>query len=168
MYRFTDDLKAASILETTRVGVTEIDVPALTEVYDYWRQVRGAKFAPSLREFKLDELPPAIVPSMAVVDFQGPPLDYFYRFFGSKMVEISGMELTGKRYYADNVQGYGFVNAEVFPIMIEERQPIVTRTKWVSVKALLFITTTIRLPLSADGETVTGGVTANQFQMAGA
>jgi len=103
---------------------------------------------------------------MAIVDFVGPPLDYYYRFFGSHMVEISGLELTGKRYYADNVEGYGFVNAKIFPIMIEERRPVVHRMTWISVKQLLYATTTVRLPLSADGQNVTGGVTVNQYRLA--
>jgi hypothetical protein len=103
---------------------------------------------------------------MAVVDFVGPPLDYFYRFFGSKMVEVSGMELTGKTYYADGIEGYGFVNAEIFPEMIAERRPICTRTHWISVRALHYATITVRLPISADGESVTSGVTVNQFHRA--
>ena len=164
MYRYAEDLNVASIVETTRLDIAEVDNPALTAVYDYWERQRGDKFAPSLREFRLDELEPSIVPSMAVVDFIGPPLDYYSRFFGSKMVEASGMELTGKTYYADGIEGYGFVNAQVFPQMIEERRPICTRTDWISVRALHYATTTIRMPISADGETVTSGVTVNQFR----
>lgn len=165
MYRYADDPKIATILETNRISIEQVDIPALVEVYDHWNKVRGDKFAPSLREFRVDELPPAVIPGLAVVDFLGPPLDYFYRFFGSRMVEIAGMERTGKRYYADAVKGYGFVNAEIFPIMIEERRPIVSRTKWVSVKTLLYWTTTVRLPICADGAAVTGGVTVNQYQL---
>jgi hypothetical protein len=166
MYRYTEDLKVASIVETSRLDVTEIDIPALTAVYDYWDRQRGDTFAPSLKQFRLDDLAPAIVPNMAVVDFVGPPLDYFYRFFGSKMVEVSGMELTGKTYYADGIEGYGFVNAEIFPEMIAERRPICTRTHWISVRALHYATITVRLPISADGESVTSGVTVNQFHRA--
>lgn len=164
MYRFTDDLKVESIVNMARLDVGEIDFPLLVKVYEYWDRVRGEKFAPSLKEFHLDDLPPAIIPNMAVVDFIGPPLDFLYRFFGSAMVEASGMELTGKRYYADKVKGYGFVNAKMFPTMIEERRPIVSRTEWVSVKGLRYATTTVRMPLSADGTNVTGGVTVNQYQ----
>jgi hypothetical protein len=140
MYRYADDPKVAKILETNRISIEQVEIPALIEIHDHWNRVRGDKFAPSL--------------------------DYFYRFFGSRMVEIAGMELTGERYYADAVKGYGFVNAEIFPIMIAERRPIVSRTKWVSVKTLHYWTTTVRLPISADGAAVTGGVTVNQYQMA--
>ena len=168
MYSFAEDLKIATIIETVRLDIDAVEFPALVEVYRHWDSVRGGKFAPSLKEFRLEDLAPAIIPSMAVVDFIGPPLDFLYRFFGSQMVVVSGMELTGKRYFADKVEGYGFVNAKLFPVMIEERRPIVTRTKWISVKSLHYATTTVRLPLSADGENVTGGVTINQYQPAGA
>lgn len=166
MYNSAEDLKVASIVETVRLEVSDIGYSALITVHDYWDRVRGQAFAPSLRQFHLDELDPAIIPKMAIVDFVGPPLDYYYRFFGSHMVEISGLELTGKRYYADNVEGYGFVNAKIFPIMIEERRPVVHRMTWISVKQLLYATTTVRLPLSADGQNVTGGVTVNQYRLA--
>jgi len=166
MYRYAEDLKVASIIETERLDVTGLGIPALRAVYDYWDRQRGDAFAPSLKSFRLDDLDPAIVPNMAVVDFVGPPLDFYYRFFGGKMVETSGMELTGKTYYADGIEGYGFVNAQIFPQMIAERRPICTRTLWVSVRTLHFATTTIRLPISADGERVTSGVTVNQFQRA--
>ena len=166
VYHYAEHLKIASILETSRLNVDEIEYPALARVHAYWDAVRGDAFAPSLRQFRIEDLDPAIIPSMAIVDFLGPPLDFFYRFFGSHMVEIAGLELTGKRYYADNVEGYGFVNAEIFPLMIAEAQPLVHRTKWVSVKGLHYVTTTVRLPLSADGDSVTGGITVNQYQSA--
>ena len=92
------------------------------------------------------------------------PFDIYYRFFGTQMVEIAGQELTGRRYYADKITGYGFVNAEIFPIMIEKRMPIFSRTQWISVQDLEVTTTTVRLPLSEDGETITGGITANSFR----
>ncbi|MEK9723478.1 MAG: hypothetical protein VW405_08340, partial [Rhodospirillaceae bacterium] len=108
---------------------------------------------------------PRVVPYMAVVDFVGPPLDFYYRFFGTKMVEFSGVELTGKTYYADGVTEYGFVNAQQFPRMIEMRRPLVIEARWMSMRGLRVATQTIRLSLSEDGETITGGAAVNEYRL---
>lgn len=164
MLRPHDDYKVARIVISEFMEVADLAVPGLVKVHGYWDRVRDGRIAPPLREFRLEVLPPEVIPCMAVVDFLGPPLDFYYRFFGSRMVEIAGQELTGRRYYADKITGYGFVNAEIFPIMIERRAPVCSRTLWVSVKGLEITTTTVRLPLSEDGSAITGGVTANDFR----
>ncbi len=100
---------------------------------------------------------------MVLVDILGPPLDFHYRFFGGKMVEVSGVELTGKTYYADRIEGYGFANAKLLPVMMTERVPMFTRTRWISVRGVPFQTITVRLPLSENGKSTTGGATVNRF-----
>mgnify|MGYP001158455724 CR=1 FL=1 len=164
MLRSNDDFKVAYIVATDELEPGDLDSPALTRVYNYWDEIRDGLVGPPRQSFRLEKMPAEIIPAMAVVDFLGPPIDYYYRFFGSRMVDIAGQDLTGKRYFADRITGYGFVNAEIFPRMIERRAPICTRTRWVSVKGFEITTTTIRLPLSEDGERITGGVTANRFE----
>lgn len=153
------------VVESYEIRLDDIVGMFIFAAYEYWNQRRGKAFAPPRKSFRLEELPPGLVPYMAMVDFVGPPLDFYYRFFGTAMVERSGCELTGKSYYADNVEGYGFVNARLFPILIERKVPMVHRTIWESVKGLQMQTTTLRLPLSTDGETVDAAVTANDYKM---
>lgn len=159
-----DNLRGAKTLENVPVDISGIGSPLIQGAYAHWNQARNDKFAPTLAEFKLDDLDVSIIPSVTIADFEGPPFDYHYRFFGTKVVEIAGMELTGKRYYADNIEGFGFANAQAFPAMIETCKPAATRTVWLSVKSLRYTTTTLRLPLSADTKTVTGGVTVYHFE----
>lgn len=163
MVNINDNFRAGKVLASDRLSPDKIESALLLSVLSYWDDKRGEKFAPSLREFQLMDLPPPIIPYMTVIDFLGPDLDFFYRFFGTRMVEIVGRELTGKSLMADGVLEYGVLNARAFPIMIEERNPLCTRTKWVSQKELEFDTVTIRLPLSDNGNDVTGGVMALQF-----
>tara|TARA_R110002124_G_scaffold9429_4_gene48249 strand:+ start:1330 stop:1836 length:507 start_codon:yes stop_codon:yes gene_type:complete len=159
-----DDFKVSRIVKSDFMDIGDLDVPGLLKAHGYWDKVRADRVGPTRREFRLEALPAEIIPCMAVVDFIGPPLDFYYRFFGTRMVEIAGQELTGRRYHADKITGYGFVNAEIFPIMIEKRRPVCSRTQWVSVRGFDITTTTVRLPLSEYGETITGGVTANSFR----
>lgn len=161
-----DETTLAHILNTEEIRRDDIAAFDIDAVYRYWDGLRDDRIAPPRRTFHLEDLPPQVVPRMAMVDFLGPPLDYYYRFFGTKMTEIAGRELTGKTYYADKIKGYGFVNAQLFPILVERKQPLFHQTTWESVKGLLFTTTTMRLPLSDDGEKITGAVTANIFKPA--
>jgi hypothetical protein len=157
-----DTLRGARTIENVRLDISAIDYP-LAAVYAHWDEVRGPHIAPSLKEFRLEELPSSVVPFTTIVDFEGPPFDYRYRFFGTEVVQVAGMELTGKRYNADMIEGFGFANAEVFPDMVETPVPVVTRTTWLSVKSLQYVATTLRLPLAADHNTVSGGVTVYKF-----
>lgn len=155
--------RIAYVVRSDPLALSDLEDPELLAVHRYWDTVREGRVGPPVGRFRLEELPPAVIPAVAVVDFLGPPLDYYYRFFGTRMVEIAGQDLTGKRYFADDVTGYGFVNAQIFPKMIERRQPVLTRTEWVAVNGREITTVTVRLPLSEDGEAVTGGVTANRY-----
>ncbi len=163
MFESIRDQRVAYIVDKEILDLSGMDDPGHIAAFEYWGRVRRDRVGPPVGEFRLEALPPAIIPSIAVIDFLGPPMDFRYRFFGTHMVEVAGQELTGKCYFADNIKGFGFVNAEVFPVMIERREPIYSRTRWISVKDLTFTTTSIRLPLSEDGATITGGVVVDRF-----
>lgn len=158
MFESMRDQVVATIVDKEFLDLSELEDPGLMTAFKYWDRVRRGRVGPPVGEFRLETLPPGIIPSIAVVDFLGPPFDFRYRFFGSRMVEAAGQELSGKCYIADNIKGFGFINAEVFPVMIERRAPIYSRSRWVSVKNLNFTTVSIRLPLSQDGKTISGGV----------
>ena len=146
------------------IGRDDIAGSGIDAVYEYWENRRDGAFAPPRRRFRLDDLPASVIPCMAMIDFVGTPVDYYYRFFGSKMVEVAGRELTGKRYFADAVEGYGFVNAQLFPLLVERKVPMIHRVNWISDRGLRIVTTSVRLPLSEDGEAVSGAVTANDYR----
>ena len=163
IFEHDDNLRGAKTLEDKRIEISGIESPDLLAVHAYWETVRGEKFAPSLAEFNLIGLPADVIPFVSVVDFQAQPFDYRFRFYGTKLVEASGMELTGKWYNADHVEGFGFANAQTFPTMIESRRPVASRTVWLSRKSIKYVSTILRLPLSRDGEAVTNGVAAYHF-----
>ncbi|MBO6948011.1 MAG: hypothetical protein JJ855_08525 [Rhodospirillales bacterium] len=153
------------VVGSDEIALDDIAYLPIMAAYRYWDEQRGGNFAPPRRSFRLEELPPRLIPYMAMIDFLGPPLDFYYRFFGGAMAEVSGRELTGKTYYADKIEGYGFVNARLFPILIERKTPMVHRTTWESVRGLRLVTVTLRLPLSNDGMNVDGAVTANSYEI---
>lgn len=153
----------AKLIEQRELTAEDIMKNETAPAYAYWWEKRGDRFAPKKRDFRLDELPAKLIPSMALVDFVGEPVDYHYRFFGSNLVQVSGMELTGKFYFADKIKGYGFVNEKLFPQLIEQKEPIFHRVIWQSIRGVIYHTTSARLPLSDDGQNVTGAITANSW-----
>tara|TARA_B100000424_G_C22792478_1_gene425540 strand:- start:209 stop:724 length:516 start_codon:yes stop_codon:yes gene_type:complete len=167
MLRPNRDFKIAHVVKSEFLDGPDPSFPLLFQVYEYWNSIRGDRVGPRVGEFRIERLPPEIIPSVAVIDIVGDPPDHYYRFFGTGMVEIAGQDLTGRRYYADNISGYGFVNAELLPIMAERRAPVWTRVQWVSENGREMTTISVRLPLSEDGESVTGAVTANRFEKTG-
>ncbi len=165
MFRDKHD-SLGSVIESAEIDQSEVVELDIYAAFLYWDELRNGGIGPAQNEYKLEVLPPRLIPRMAVVDFVGPPLDFFYRFFGTAMAEAAGQELTGKNYYQDNIQGYGFVNARLFPILIKNRKPMFHRTIWESVKGVHLQTTSLRLPLSNDARNVTGAVTANDYKFA--
>jgi len=163
MFESIRDQRVAYIVGKEILDLANLDDPGHIAALEYWDQVRRGRVGPPVGEFRLETLPAAIIPCMAIIDFLGPPVDFRYRFFGTHMVEVAGQELTGKCYYADKIKGFGFVNAEVFPVMIERRAPVYSRSCWISVKNLKFTTTSVRLPLSQDGDTISGAVVVDRF-----
>lgn len=155
--------RLAKFLEQIEISLADIAGKDIEAAFTYWDQVRGERFAPARRDVKLDELPSKLIPAIAVVDFVDEPIDYLYRFFGTTLVQVSGMELTGKRYFADKIKGYGFVNEKLFPELIARREPLFHIIKWQSIRSITYETTSVRLPLSDDGETVTGAMSANSW-----
>lgn len=153
----------AKFIEQREITAHDIAKNEIAPAFAYWQEKRGDLFAPKKRDIRLDELPTKLIPSMTIVDFVGEPVDYHYRFFGSNLVQVSGMELTGKRYFADKIQGYGFVNEKLFPQLIEQKAPIFHRVIWQSIRGVIYHTTSARLPLSDDGQNVTGAITANSW-----
>jgi len=138
MFEAIRDQRVAHIVDKEILDLDGIDDPGHVAVFEYWDRVRRARVGPPVGEFRLEALPPA-------------------------MVQVAGQELTGKLYFADNIEGVWIVNAEVLPMMIERREPVYSRTRWISVKDLKFTTASIRLPLSEDGESITGGVVVDRF-----
>lgn len=151
----------------TLTEITEADIAgeSIDDALKYWQSIKGDNVAPSRQAFKIDHLPPKLIPSVAVIDFVGEPMDFLYRFFGTHLVHVAGMELTGKRYYADNIVGFGAINETLVPEMIARRRPLFHKFEWQSSRGVTYESKAVRLPLSEDGETITGMVTANTISL---
>lgn len=161
---YGSDNKEARLVEMTEIGLEAIADLDISQVVEFWSARKKERIAPPLSDFPLDDIPPPLLPRMAVLDFVGPPFDFRYRFFGTELVRLAGADLTGKLHFAVGVKQFGQASAELLPVLIERREPMCHKVLWQSSRGSHFTFTTVRLPLSNDGETITGAVTATSLK----
>ena len=84
--------------ETEKIILTDdAEVPEpFGGVYAYWMEKRDRGWAPSLSNFRLDQLESQILPWSIIIDIYPNPVESIYRFWGSKRTELIGKEMTGK------------------------------------------------------------------------
>ncbi|HWT97899.1 MAG TPA: PAS domain-containing protein [Terriglobales bacterium] len=70
----------------------------------YWQTKRGGRTMPRRRDIDPAELKP-ILPWMLVVEIEPDPFRVLYRLAGTKVVEMNGIELTGR--YLDSLDDEG-------------------------------------------------------------
>jgi len=137
--------------------------PRLKKVLDYWEKVRGSRFAPPWIEFELTMLPVSLVPSTIVADYDPERDDLKFRFWGTAMVSVFRMEMTG-RYIGDLPDGTLFE-----PLMAGFREirrtgkPILTVNEAHPENQPPILSPVLRMPLSDDGEAVVAVVAVNDF-----
>lgn len=75
----------------------EIRSGKLTELYDYWNGKRPAAYRLPSRG-QLDPLDiPTILPSLMLIEMGAKPEDMRFRLIGTRIVEMVGRDLTGRR-----------------------------------------------------------------------
>lgn len=154
----------------------EVDLQALSDdltlCLHIWENLGVEGELPSWREVNLLDFPTRIIPLIAVVDIDwncAGPLDgnaMEYRFWGTghvnaKNVERTGMKLTEKSDRADVV-------VSEYLRVVNEKKPIAFR-KYIRINkpTEASIQTTVRLPLSNDGNRVDGVLSASEWDPIG-
>ena len=124
-----------------------------TQVLAYWNLLKGEKFAPSWAEFDMMKIPFHLLPSTNIVDIIDGGRDYLFRFYGTRLCEIHGEELTGK--FISDLQPQSIADAirGSYELSLEKRIPMAQRTD-TGASTLVKFQVSLRLPLSDDGETI--------------
>ncbi len=132
-------------------------IEASARVLAYWDRVRGDNFAPALgRDLHLDEMEVSLIPCISIVDVLKDEDDFFYRFWGTRNVDVKGVELTGKRLSEAPLPSIVENGRFQFSEVVWRRAP----TAFIYVdhynSAIPREQTTFRFPLSSDGVKVDG------------
>lgn len=127
--------------------------PSLAEVLGHWNAARADRWAPAWGEFNLNALSSTAIPYVLVLDVKRDPLDFVYRFWGTANTAVIGYDCTGKSV-RENKRFGEKVFGECRQIL-EERRPLLYFSKVIREDGMVREYQRLRLPLSADGETVT-------------
>jgi len=137
--------------------------PRLKEVFEYWASIRGPRTAPPWTEFDLGKIPLALVPSTLVADYDPERDDLRFRFWGTAMVSVFRMEVTG-RFVADLQNGALFEPLmDGFREIRRTKRPLLTVNEVHPENQPPILSPVLRMPLSDDGEAVDGVVAVNDF-----
>lgn len=136
----------------------ELAAPILVETFAYWKKVtpKGA-IGPAWGVFRLQDLSPEAISLTLVVDVLRDPLDFRYRFWGTAHVERKKIDRTGQRTSDEHPQGRGPKVAGEYQTVVERHTPLLfSRLIEFPDGRLPLPQLALRLPLSNDGEQVTG------------
>lgn len=131
--------------------------PLFSEAYHLWQGLpRAGAFAQS-SEFHLDALPAKLLPWCIVADVisEGDRNDFKFRFWGTQRASLIGYDLTGKCISDVQAEHMREGNMREYEKIIEIGAPILCCTPIVTSTGRSIHLTSIRLPLSDDGNQVT-------------
>lgn len=145
------------------VGIDEIMRTRCGAAYDYWDGLRHGRFAPAWGEFKLIDLPPAVIPDMRVVDVVDDGRDFAYRFWGTGLSTVRKLDRTGMCLSEIDAQRRASAMDE-YRKVLETRACIayVCNVRPGEDRPSLHAPA-IRMPLSSDGKTVDKIVSLTDF-----
>lgn len=143
-------------VNSREVPFESLDDDHFRTVLTYWSDVRGDRLAPAWGEFDLLGLPSNIIPSMTVVDLiHGDEPNFRYRFWGTRQAAFKARDYTGLTVRDLRPDGVALAVIDQYKAVLRARAPLVFRHNVQSAKkGIPLEQTTIRLPLSDDGETV--------------
>lgn len=123
-------------------------------VWEYWNRKRGDRIAPSRADIDPADLVPCLEGLMLLDVVGSEPKRFRHRLAGTTVDQVHGISVTG--VFIDEMKPRGFavsVNADLLRLATE-RQPQLVRMTFTNRHGLRRQMHTIRLPLSADGESV--------------
>jgi hypothetical protein len=131
----------------------QIDSALVRRLFVYWRSKCRDGRIPRRADIDPAEIP-ALTPNILIVDIEQEPFRVRYRLVGTKIVEATGFEFTGK--YLDEIilpddEG-PFL--ESYRAACELKSPILSRIKWRLEDGITGEYDACFMPLSDDGETV--------------
>jgi hypothetical protein len=139
-----------------RVAKVDIkDLPSgLRAAHAYWESLKNKNVGPAWKEFELIELPAKLLPTTMVIDIH-EPLEYsLFRYWGSMLTEIHGVEMTSKCPYDLGSPQFGRQLLADHREIVEKKVPMAWHYSFLTVGGYVHSHSMVRLPLSNDGKNV--------------
>lgn len=130
----------------------DVDNPAIAAVYGHWLERAGGRWAPAWRDIEIMALPSALIPYVVVGDVTGDG-DLVYRYWGRGHTAYHDTDYSYKPLSDMTPLWVRELLVRQYARVIETGKPLVFETRYTGFDGPLY---SARLPLSNDGEKVTG------------
>jgi hypothetical protein len=142
-------------IKSSCIEVEDLSEAEFSELFSYWRGLRGDRIAPAWAEIEMIEMPAKVLPYLTVVQVKPSPLDFVYVFYGTGHMSLKACDLTGHSIGESLPQENGPVIYEQYRQVVETRRPMAyLRTFVCPDRDETLRQSTLRLPLSRDGESI--------------
>lgn len=130
----------------------EVGNPAVAAVYEHWLERADGRWAPAWRDIEIMALPSPLIPYVVVCDIVAGG-DLVYRYWGRGHTAYHNVDYTYKPLSVMSPDWVRELLRSQYDQVIEVGKPLVFETRYFGVERPLY---SIRLPLSNDGDNLTG------------
>lgn len=134
------------------------------KVLDYWRALKGDRWAPRISEFDLAALPPETVPFINMTDITPEPLSSVYRYWGSGLTSAFGADFTHCSPIEVPPKTMGLSARGGCGRLVYEKAPHCEVKQFETLAGYRGRAVILRLPCSEDGVEVTNGIGVFKFE----
>jgi hypothetical protein len=129
--------------------------PEQQQVLNFWRDLGGERLRCSLKDFELSKLPPALLPTTMIVDIFSDFSENCFRFWGTRMTQIHGRDMTGCSPYDLSPPEMGQAVRRQHEKIVTQPEASASRFVFLRDGVLEHTHNALRLPLSGDSDNVT-------------
>lgn len=131
----------------------QIGSAAIRQLFNYWQSKCPPGGIPRRADIDPAEIP-SLMPNLLIADIEDAPFRVRYRLVGTKVVQMTGYEFTGK--YLDEIALPNDEGPfqECYQLACETKTPVLTRIKWRLTEDTTEEYDICILPLSDDGRRV--------------
>ncbi len=130
------------------------DFADITAVDAYLSGKRGSGIAPAWSDLNLIDLPAHLIPRVCVVDVHIDPLDFRYRFWGTKITDMHRRDFTGESVGTVPPKVYGDILMQQYAEVYRDAVPQASLIAFIDEHHQQSTYAVKRSPLSSDGQTV--------------
>jgi len=134
----------------------KFDDPNYQVCYAYWQRLKGHRLSPQWSDWDWFELPVRLISYFLVVDVKKEPLDFIYRFWGTASTTMHGIDFTNQSIRKIRSPVTAKNTAEQYEEVVACHEAIGSAYKvQASESGLPYVQTSLRMPFSDDGVSVT-------------
>jgi hypothetical protein len=141
----------------------QIESPLIRDLFVYWRSRCRGGTIPRRADINPVELR-SILPNLLMVDFEREPFRVKFRLVGTRIVETTGFEFTGRYLHEIAQPDVGDAFLECYETACRSRQPVFRRITWRFDEGGSADYDFCVLPLDDDGAAATKALAAECYE----